>query len=628
MKLNFKFYKGKDICNNKDEDNKILNFIKSKKSLEEIFSEDCSWPIYYNLSNIRKNILSWYPFKKNSSILEIGSCMGAITPFLCETAKRVVCVEPSKKHAEVIDLRTKEFDNGEIFVGNFSDIVFTEKFDYITFIGSFNLSPTFTSGEENPYTFVLDKARSLLKPNGKILIATDNRFGLKYWLGVKDRYTEDVFGGINNSSISSSRTFSRNELDSIFEELNFKSNFYYALPDYRFTEIILSDEILKDNPYHTYTPYYDDRYGLFANEKELFDTISKNREISFFANSYFIELSLKECDKEVTYAKFNNYRCKKYALLTYKKSGKFFKKPIFKESINHVNDIYEYSKLLNNMKIDCVKVEKTGEECFTNDINMNYTLMDELVDLYINHDYKKIYKEINLYIDFLLKSFAKSKDISKTIFEQLDVAISEDEKSRLNFIEDGYIDLCFQNIFKKSKKYIFIDQEWYFQNVPVEYIVYRSILLFVCNYLKLDKNSMIFKSILDNIDLNLKQYIDSFDELNQSFMNVVCGIDYELNTFKIYNGFINYNNSDDISNSLTSRIYNYDSLNSQITSLHEELEKSKSIVKEKDNEIANLKKCNNDLKEHNENLSNEFNKIVNSKTWKLRNKICKIIRRK
>ena len=46
----------------------------------------------------------------------------------------------------------------------------------------------------------------------------------------------------------------------------------------------------------------------------------------------------------------------------------------------------------------------------------------------------------------------------------------------MTFIKDGLWDLTFQNTFYKDKKYFFYDQEWYEENIPVEYIMYRTII--------------------------------------------------------------------------------------------------------------------------------------------------------
>ena len=86
------------------------------------------------------------------------------------------------------------------------------KFDYITLIGVFEYAAVYTK-TENPYIDFLEKIIKLLKPDGKILIAIENKFGMKYWLGAPEDHTNVKYDGItgyqNDNTI---RTFGKREL--------------------------------------------------------------------------------------------------------------------------------------------------------------------------------------------------------------------------------------------------------------------------------------------------------------------------------------------------------------------------------------------------------------------------------
>ena len=104
------------ISNDNYED-KIIDLIKKyPNDYEKAFKEDSSWTVISNLSDMRKNVISWYPFKKDCTILEIGAEMGAITDELCKHAKKVTSIESLSKKAEVIKLRNKNNKNLEIIV--------------------------------------------------------------------------------------------------------------------------------------------------------------------------------------------------------------------------------------------------------------------------------------------------------------------------------------------------------------------------------------------------------------------------------------------------------------------------------------------------------------------------------
>lgn len=130
-----------------------------------------------------KNILNWYKFKPDSSVLEIGCGMGAITSVLCDECKDVTAVELSRKRATATLLRCREKENLEIIVGNLNDIEFDKKYDYITLIGVLEYQGTYTEST-NPYMDFLVKIKQLLKPDGKI--ACRNRESVRFKILVRN----------------------------------------------------------------------------------------------------------------------------------------------------------------------------------------------------------------------------------------------------------------------------------------------------------------------------------------------------------------------------------------------------------------------------------------------------------
>lgn len=221
MKLNLKYYSGKDEYSDGDIENIILEFIKKyPNDYEEAFKEDSSCPVIYHLSEIRKNIIKWYPFKKNASILEVGAGMGAITEELVKKCGKVTSIELSKRRATAILERNKNATNLEIIVGNFKNIKLEEKYDYILLNGVLEYAALYIDST-SPYIDFINKLKENLKPSGKILIAIENRMGLKYWCGANEDHTGMSFDGINNYPQSNNiRTFDKYELTNIINECN------------------------------------------------------------------------------------------------------------------------------------------------------------------------------------------------------------------------------------------------------------------------------------------------------------------------------------------------------------------------------------------------------------------------
>lgn len=288
--LNLNYYKGKDLYSDGVIEDELLEIVKEGEDYENILSNDSRWPILYHLSPIRQNIINWYPFKDKSSILEIGGGCGAITGALCANSASVTVVELSKKRSLINYERHKDFDNLEIIVGNLNDIKFDQKFDYITLNGVLEYAGSFTDTDE-PYKDFLCKIKQYLKADGKLIIAIENRFGLKYFAGAKEDHTDKFFDGITGyRETSRVKTFGKQELSSLLNTAGYSDQeFYYPHPDYKMPLEIYSDDFLpSSSDILRQAPNFDnDRYELF-NETFAFQGLIANGQFPFFANSFLV----------------------------------------------------------------------------------------------------------------------------------------------------------------------------------------------------------------------------------------------------------------------------------------------------------------------------------------------------
>ncbi len=294
-KINLDFYKGLDHYSDGNIEDGILEIVKYTNDFTDILNSTDSWPIFYHLSPIRRNLLSWYNFDKNESLLEIGGGCGAFSGMFAEKLKDVKVVELSKRRSEIIYNRHKNYNNLEIIVGNLNDIIFKEKFNYVTLIGVLEYAGKFTDGN-TPFKTFLENIKSYLKPEGKLILAIENKFGIKYWAGAKEDHTGRFFDSIENyQNDKSIQTFGKFELDSLLKEVGFnKINFYYPTPDYKLPKCIYSDDYLPkvNDLFDVFSQNFDqNRYVLF-NEREALKNIINNNQFPFFANSFLIEASI------------------------------------------------------------------------------------------------------------------------------------------------------------------------------------------------------------------------------------------------------------------------------------------------------------------------------------------------
>jgi len=290
VKLNLTYYTGKDQYSDGDIEDELLQIVQAHNDFDEVISKDTRWPILYHLSKYRENIIEWYPFEQGSSVLEIGAGCGAITGALSKKVDHVTCVELSKKRSLINAYRHQEFSNIEILVGNLNEMKFAQKYDYITLIGVLEYAPSFIESNKPFHTF-LERIRGLLKPNGKLFIAIENKFGLKYWAGAREDHTGKFFdsleGYIGNKNV---KTFSKHEIEDVLAQCGFSDLvFYYPFPDYKLPFQIFSEYSLPQiGELGQFIHHFDnDRMQVF-NEYLVANSIISSHQIEFFANSFLV----------------------------------------------------------------------------------------------------------------------------------------------------------------------------------------------------------------------------------------------------------------------------------------------------------------------------------------------------
>jgi len=293
--LHLEYYSGSDLYSDGDIEDVILDIVKKNEDFTEILSSTDSWPILYHLTPMRLNLIEWYDFNPSGNLLEIGGGCGAFSGYFSKKLREVSVVELSRRRAEIIMNRHSQCGNMDIYVGNFYDIKFNKKYDYITLIGVLEYAGKFTPTEQ-PYLDFLKCVKSLLNEGGKLIIAIENKFGLKYFAGAGEDHTGRMFDSIEGYPLDGSvSTFGRVELEELILSAGFsKTEFYYPVPDYKIPKTIYSDNYLPDadSLFDLYSPNYDQERDLLFSEKDAMSEIIKNNNFKFFANSFLVEAKL------------------------------------------------------------------------------------------------------------------------------------------------------------------------------------------------------------------------------------------------------------------------------------------------------------------------------------------------
>ena len=460
MKVNFDFYKEEqDLKQISEEYNEVLEKVLNCKDgdFSNTLETRAKTKNILALSEIRENILNWYSFKENATILEMNANYGEITGMLCKKASRVVSIEQSKKYAKIIEKRHQNKENLELIVGNYNNINLEEKFDYIIILGK----PENLKNE-------LEYAEKHLKDEGTILFAVNNKFGVKAWITTKE---ELKFTNNEKTAIT------QEQIEKILEGWNYK--YYYPLPDYKIPNIIYTESTLPSlaDIYRDIT-YKDENVNF--KEVEAFTQIIKNNPLDFkkFANSFLIEISKNEIkNKDIRFVAFSNMRKDIYRIKTIVRKEQVEKTEVNYKSIEHIQNIKRNIEMLNQIGIKTLDSYQNGK--IISKYTEAQTLEDELVQIIKEQGKDAFLQKIRDYKDFLKNKLELLEHMPKNnIFTKYKIEITQEQANKLTFVKHGLWDLIFQNCFILEGEYYFYDQEWYEENVPLEYIIYRAILYF------------------------------------------------------------------------------------------------------------------------------------------------------
>ncbi|RYF84976.1 MAG: class I SAM-dependent methyltransferase, partial [Chitinophagaceae bacterium] len=144
------------------------------------------WPTLYHFSPKRGDLLR--PFKdslKNKTVLELGAGCGAITRFLGESEARITAVEGSLRRATITAERCRDLPNVAVVCDKIEQFISDEQFDFVILVGVLEYSHQFILTEK-PDLNLLQRVRKHLAPGGSLIIAIENKFGLKYWAGAPE----------------------------------------------------------------------------------------------------------------------------------------------------------------------------------------------------------------------------------------------------------------------------------------------------------------------------------------------------------------------------------------------------------------------------------------------------------
>ena len=199
------------------------------------------WPTRYHFSSSRANLLRPLQFRRGARILEVGAGCGALTRYLGESGLDVVAVEGSAKRAQIAAQRTHDLPTVQVVHGRLDEIEFDERFDAVILVGILEYAAMYEHADADPHLALLRRCGELLTADGVLLLAIENRIGLKYLAGAAEDHTGRPYEGIDNGyAPHGPRTFTKSELTHLLDEAGLPVTEFLALaPDYKMARSVI-----------------------------------------------------------------------------------------------------------------------------------------------------------------------------------------------------------------------------------------------------------------------------------------------------------------------------------------------------------------------------------------------------
>ncbi len=334
-------------------------------------------------SAFRSNVFKWFDYKlkdsdgdRKRSILYIGQPSNAINAFLegLEAEIQTVAYDHNDPGLAFSNIRKMSLESETDPANN--------SYDYILVAGCPLVAEDLLIPGMNALETLFHELNVILKPEGTILFAADNEFGIRYITGT-ERLADEVY-------------VERNELCNGILKNGFDFKAYYPYPDYRFAETIYSDDRLpKPGDIKTVTPsYVNDRYDLMDEVSEI-DRIWRKGRYPDHSNSFLFVCYKKGTalepseEQDVEYVKFNTGRAPEYRISTriVEMCGRRYavKKAECPEAKDHLDSIVDNYQKLQKIydKMSFVKPEVRDDEVWFDFVagdNLGEKLVKNLAD--------------------------------------------------------------------------------------------------------------------------------------------------------------------------------------------------------------------------------------------------------
>ncbi|MDP6867326.1 MAG: methyltransferase domain-containing protein, partial [Acidimicrobiales bacterium] len=209
---------------------------------DELAAHISNWPTQYHFGRARTNLLQPLDLTAAPRVLDVGAGTGVMSRFVAERGASVVAIEGDARRAEAAALRCVGLDV-DVRHGSIDKVDAADgPFDVVLCIGVLEYAG------DDPGGFLGQLAAHLM-PDGVLVVAIENRFGLTYWLGGHEDHLGRPWVGLEGYPKSMAtpetvtvRTHGRRELAGLLTSVGLGVQRWLApWPDYKLPTAILAD---------------------------------------------------------------------------------------------------------------------------------------------------------------------------------------------------------------------------------------------------------------------------------------------------------------------------------------------------------------------------------------------------
>ncbi len=424
------------------------------------------------IKEIQKGLIAWYDFRHGSSILYVGEKMDAIAEHLMKLSGTVYD-EQGKKAGPELKLTVASLENTrrQEFIDEHKEAI-----DYIICVEKLE--------RETDPAAVLNDWRSLLREGGVCLLGMNNRFGIRFFCGDRDPYTERNFDGIEDYRRAymkredrfTGRCYAKFEIEKMLDNAGFRSKRFYSVLSNLQNPALLFEYgyKIKEDLANRVFPAYGSPETVFLEEEPLYFSLLKNDMFHQMANAYFIEASPEAgCDgSNVLQVTSSMERSAEDAMVTIiRNDGTVEKRCADPEGHKRLEDICAYTADLKSHGVDVVDIEmrESGIVMPYVDAPTGQLYLKEL----LKTDKEAFLKAMDNFRDQILKS---SEVVGGSADDELGLTL-----------QYGYVDMVPLNSFFADGHFVFFDQEFRLEKYPANAIITRMIATFYAGNSELEK---------------------------------------------------------------------------------------------------------------------------------------------